>query len=62
LAECHVPKRVRLGLDRDKNAVRGEKLPQIREAVGIELQARTRVYRQDDVEASLIQRFRSILR
>ena len=57
LAKYHVPKRVRLGLDRDKNAVGGEKLPQIRETVGVELQARTSVNRQDYVEASLIQRF-----
>ncbi len=30
-AKYHVPERVRLGFNRDKNTVRGEKLPQIRE-------------------------------
>jgi hypothetical protein len=35
LAEYHIPERVRLGLDRDENAVGREKLPQVRETVGV---------------------------
>lgn len=62
LAKYHVPERVRLRLDRDKNTVRGEKLPQIRESAGVELQSRTGVYRQDYVEGGLVQRFSPILR
>src|SRR5271155_2126049 len=54
LAKYHVPERVRFGLDRDKNAVGGEKLPQIRETGRVELQSRTSVYRQDYVEGSLV--------
>jgi hypothetical protein len=61
LAEYHIPERVRLGLDRDENAVGREKLPQLRETGGVKLKARTSVYRQDYVEANLTQRLRPIL-
>jgi hypothetical protein len=62
LSEDNIPKRIRLRLHRDKDAAGGKNIPQAGKAGCVELQARTGIYCQNDVEGRPVQAFAAIRR